>query len=123
MQPLLDWCNKYGAGLQGIGAILVPLVLIVGFLFTWSRLKDARHDKAFDFYIAMFEKFYDLGHLDPGVRTDFEYSFFEEIAPLMEKYLVYPELITSGEMARLVAVDAFLNFFEIVAHASTDKRL
>jgi gamma-glutamylcyclotransferase (GGCT)/AIG2-like uncharacterized protein YtfP len=41
----------------------------------------------------------------------------------MEKWLVYPELITADEMARFVNIDAFLNFFEIAAHASTDKRL
>lgn len=102
---------------------MVPVILIVGFLFTWSQLKDSRHNQAFDFYIAMFERFYNFKHLDPEVRIDFEYQFFDKIAPLMEKWLVYPELITAGEMERFVAIDAFLNFFEIVAHASTDKRL
>jgi gamma-glutamylcyclotransferase (GGCT)/AIG2-like uncharacterized protein YtfP len=123
MEHLLNWCEKYGAGMQGIGAILVPLILIAGFLFTWSQLKDARHNKSFDFYIEMFERFYDLNHLDQDVRICFEYRFFDTIAPLMEKWLVYPEMVTKEESARFVGIDAFLNFFEIVAHASTDKRL
>jgi gamma-glutamylcyclotransferase (GGCT)/AIG2-like uncharacterized protein YtfP len=123
MEHFFDWCTRYAAALQGIGAVMVPLVLIAGFLFTWFQLKDARHGKAFDFYIAMFDKFYNLQHLDQDVRIDFEYRFFETIAPLMEKWLVYPETIKDDEMARFVAIDAFLNFFEIAAHASTDKRL
>jgi len=76
VELIFDWCTNNSAALQGIGAILVPLILIVGFLFTRSQLNDARHNKAFDFYIDMFERFYDLNHLDQNVRIDFEYRFF-----------------------------------------------
>jgi gamma-glutamylcyclotransferase (GGCT)/AIG2-like uncharacterized protein YtfP len=102
--------------------MLGPLVLAGGFYFTTRSFADARRNRTFDFYLSFFEKFYDLSHLDRSVRIDFEYRFFDEIAPLMEKWLVYPEFITNKEMMKFVGIDALLNFFELVAHASNDRR-
>ena len=83
-------------------------------------LEHKRRGQAFALYRSLLENFYRLGALDPEVRSDFEFKFFEDIAPLMEKRLVYPELLSDAERKRLVAIDAFLNYFEFAAKAGAN---
>jgi gamma-glutamylcyclotransferase (GGCT)/AIG2-like uncharacterized protein YtfP len=129
LEAALGWLTAHAPAFQAVGAILGPVVLIVGFVFTIRQirhnravLEDTQKSKTFDFLMGMFEKFYDLNKIDQKVRLDFEYRFKETIAPPLEKWFVYPEKVTEEEMSRFVALDALLNFFEIVAHASADPR-
>jgi hypothetical protein len=117
-----------GTLLQGVGAMLTAIAVFVGFVFTVKQLKENerqerehRRSQSLMAVTDVYRQFYQTDKLDQRARRDFEYEFFNEFAPVMEKSLVYPVDLNEVDKEKLVRVDALLNFFEHIAYLSENS--
>jgi gamma-glutamylcyclotransferase (GGCT)/AIG2-like uncharacterized protein YtfP len=114
-----------GALAQGIGVLITLAGIVVGFLLTYSQLRQANrtlrlqlNSQSLDTLGTLYERLYQIDEFDSRMRVDFEYHFASVYAPAIEKRLVYQKLLTAAEINALAEVNAILNFFEHSAHLS-----
>jgi gamma-glutamylcyclotransferase (GGCT)/AIG2-like uncharacterized protein YtfP len=119
---------RYAPLLSGIGGIGTFISVFIAILVAHRGFKESREKADLDREIrsvstmtGLYERFYQMELLSETDRIEFEYDFFEKWAPAMEKYLVYPRLLTDAEKVLLGRIDRLLNFFERVARLTDLK--
>lgn len=114
----LDDLAKIGAFLQGVTGILLTL----GGAFAWYRYRQGKRTESIRWLTETGSKFYQFDKIDERLRLEFEYDFYSLFAPIMEKWLVYPNALDQREKQQLSRIDALLNFFELVCYVSAKDR-
>lgn len=118
LTPLLELALILG----GIGSIATSITVLIGCDLIQRALRQKVHtgenaqSPSFIEPSQIGERFYKIRHATKGDRVDFGENFFSNLAPTIEKWLVYPELISDAERNTITRVDCILNLFEQVAH-------
>jgi gamma-glutamylcyclotransferase (GGCT)/AIG2-like uncharacterized protein YtfP len=109
MQFVLQHGDTLGIFLTGVGTIGLCLLALVPI----AAFRDQQHTAKGQWLFRVFSNFY-LNERFDELRALFEYNFEMIVAPVMEKSIIYPELLTSTEITLLRKVDTLLNYFEYV---------